>query len=435
MECFADVKLPVYILVILFGTGSWVAVNGLWVELPILVDRAAEGWSLSSYLVIIIQIANIGPLLYTIVNKIAPKSFHEKHGVFLLVVIGSAACLLLVFLWKETSYIGGYKHSTGLLFAVFLLSLVDCTSSVVFLPYMSIFKPQYITALYFGEGLSGLVPSLVALAQGVGKTICVNKTKIVNQTMNITVPQAEYIPPNFPVENFFYFLFSIMIVCGLSFTLLNYLPYCTNEHVSPNDVASHAKFINGDNSWKYKQFDATDNNGDDTSNCHCEVSIENINNQFQLKKSKYVYLLVLVCVIAALTNGILPAIQSYACIPYGSETYHLVATLSVIANPLACGLAFFLPVLSAKKITSTTMVGLALSVYILVLAAHSPTPPLVGQASGSALVVSINRKRFDQLVKPLSRHNFCCPENVCFFMSAAYISALQTRFFSWKQTI
>lgn len=400
MGCLSDVKLPVYILVILFGMGSWVAVNGLWVELPILVDRAVEGWTLSSYLVIIIQVANIGPLLYTIVHKLAPNKFHEKHGVFLLVVIGSIACLLLVFLWKDTSYIGGYKHSTGLLFAVFLLSLVDCTSSVVFLPYMSIFKPQYISALYFGEGLSGLVPSLVALGQGVGKTICVNKTKIVNQTMNITKLEEEYVQPNFPVENFFYFLFSIMIICGLSFALLNYLPYCKKEHVSSDsDIASQAKFVNGHstrNAWKYEQFDnPTEDNeqADDISDhdlgSRCEVSVDNTASCFKLTKTKFIYLLVLIAIINALTNGVLPAIQSYACIPYGSETYHLVATLSIIANPLACAAAFFLPVLSAKIISSTTSVGTALSIYILVLAAHSPNPPLVGQVSGSVLVIIV----------------------------------------------
>ena len=398
MGCLSEVKLPVYILVILFGMGSWVAVNGLWVELPILVDTAVEGWALSSYLVIIIQVANIGPLLYTIVNKLAPKHFHEKNGVFLLVVIGSAACLLLVFMWRDTSYIGGYKHSTGLLFAVFLLSLVDCTSSVVFLPYMSIFKPQYISALYFGEGLSGLVPSLVALGQGVGKTVCVNKTKMVNQTMNITTLQEEYLPPNFPVESFFYFLFSIMIICGLAFSLLNYLPYCTKEHVSSDmDVASQARFINGEiasDAWKYKSFHNPDDNNDDDNNrdadsqCHCEVSIEN-SNIFKLTKFNYIYLLVLICIINALTNGILSAVQPYATIPYGSETYHLVATLSIIANPLACCVAFFLPILSAKIISGTTSVGLLLSVYILVLAAQSPEPLLIGQTSGSVLVVSI----------------------------------------------
>ena len=400
MGCLSEVKLPVYILVILFGMGSWVAVNGLWVELPILVDTAVEGWALSSYLVIIIQVANIGPLLYTIVNKLAPKHFHEKHGVFLLVVIGSAACLLLVFMWRDTSYIGGYKHSTGLLFAVFLLSLVDCTSSVVFLPYMSIFKPQYISALYFGEGLSGLVPSLVALGQGVGKTVCVNKTKMVNQTMNITTLQEEYLPPNFPVESFFYFLFSIMIICGLAFSLLNYLPYCTKEHVSSDmAVASQARFINGEtasDAWKYKSFHNPDDNNDDDNNrdadsqCHCEVSIEN-SNIFKLTKFNYIYLLVLICIINALTNGILSAVQPYATIPYGSETYHLVATLSIIANPLACCVAFFLPILSAKIISGTTSVGLLLSVYILVLSAQSPEPLLIGQTSGSVLVVSIHK--------------------------------------------
>ena len=404
MGCLSEVKLPVYILVILFGMGSWVAINGLWVELPILVDTAVEGWALSSYLVIISQVANIGPLLYTIVNRLAPNHFHEKHGVYLLVTVGSAACLLLVFMWKDTSYIGGYKHSTGLLFAVFLLSLADCTSSVVFLPYMSIFKPQYISALYFGEGLSGLVPSFVALGQGVGKTVCVNKTEVVNQTMNITTLQEEYLPPNFPVESFFYFLFSIMIVCGLAFSLLNYLPYCTKEHVSSDmDVASQARFINGEtaeDSWKYKSFQNPDDDNEDEANrevdsqCHCEVIIEN-SNGFKLTKSNFIYLLALVFIINALTNGILSSSQPYATIPYGSETYHLVATLSMIANPLACGVAFFLPILSSKIISGTTSMGLLMAVYLLVLAAQSPDPPLIGQTSGSVLVVSTT---LDQII-------------------------------------
>lgn len=379
MDCVPDVKIAVYIIVILFGMGSWVAVNGMWVELPILVDQSPESWNLPSYITIIIQIANIGPLIYTLVNKAAPNKFHEKHGVFIIVVTGATACLLLVFLWKETSYVGGVKHSTGLLFSVFLLSLVDCTSSVVFLPYMSIFKPQYISALYIGEGLSGLVPSLVALGQGVGKTVCVNKT--INTTTNETEIVAEYVPPNFPVEDFFYFLFAIMIVCGLAFSLLHYLPYCKAEHVAFNaEVSSEVKFINAESaSYSYSEF------RNEESEVHCDISITN--NSITVSRRNFIILLVQIACINALTNGILPSVSSYATLPYGNQAYHLSATLSSIANPLACLVAFFLPVLSMWVIGSTTLSGIGIGIYVLVIATRSPTPPMAGEGLGAAIIV------------------------------------------------
>ena len=382
MACLPDVKLIVYILVILFGMGSWVAVNGLWVELPILVDQAPEKWNLPSYITVIIQIANVGPILYTIVNKISPSKFNEKHGVFLLVVLGATGSLLLVFFWKDTSYIGGVKHSTGLIFSVFLLSLVDCTSSVVFLPYMSIFKPQYISALYIGEGLSGLVPSLVALGQGVGKTVCVNKT--INQTTNETAIFPEYLEPNFPVEDFFYFLFSIMIICGLSFSLLHYLPYCKREHVNPNvDISGEVRFTNADSaSYRYTEFSRTL----DVPDVHCSISSrKTCSNTFT---GKMIWYLILIGCINAIGNGILPSVSSYANIPYGNDAYHLSATLSNIASPLTCLILLFLPVMSPGIIAGSAVVCFSLSTYILVIASQSPSPPMMQGTIGAFLIVS-----------------------------------------------
>lgn len=49
-------KPLVDVLAALFGVGAWVAINGLWVELPLLVDQLPEGWNLPSYLSVIIQV-------------------------------------------------------------------------------------------------------------------------------------------------------------------------------------------------------------------------------------------------------------------------------------------------------------------------------------------------------------------------------------------
>lgn len=39
-----------------FGLGSWIAMTGLWVELPILVQRLPERWALASQLALILQV-------------------------------------------------------------------------------------------------------------------------------------------------------------------------------------------------------------------------------------------------------------------------------------------------------------------------------------------------------------------------------------------
>ena len=58
----ASRNIYVDILAILFGISSWISINGLWVELPLLVERLPEKWALASYLSIIVQCANIGPI-------------------------------------------------------------------------------------------------------------------------------------------------------------------------------------------------------------------------------------------------------------------------------------------------------------------------------------------------------------------------------------
>lgn len=62
-------KVLVDILALLFGLGTWVGVNGIYVQLPLLVNVAPEGWSLPSHMVLIVQFANLGPILYTLYVK------------------------------------------------------------------------------------------------------------------------------------------------------------------------------------------------------------------------------------------------------------------------------------------------------------------------------------------------------------------------------
>ena len=67
MEIFIRIKSRLVLidaLAIMFGISSWISINGLWVELPLLVNELPESWSLASYLSVIVQIANLGPITY-----------------------------------------------------------------------------------------------------------------------------------------------------------------------------------------------------------------------------------------------------------------------------------------------------------------------------------------------------------------------------------
>ena len=290
-------SLQICILIALFGSGSWIAVNGLWVELPIIVKHAPEQWSLPSYLTVIISLANIGPVVYTLGNKFSPRFFRETLSIHILIVLGAFVLALLGILWKETSYIGGSKYSSALLSLSFFVAVVNCTSSVTFLPFIGKFKKEYIAVFFAGQGLSGLLPSLVALIQGAGSSMSccygsnkglvkptgntstitgnvmstVLSTGAVKPTRNTsaftgnistillsttTIPPtqnkslnilASYIcsvgsTPLFSVDGFFYFLCAMMIICELAFLGLNFLPIAKQEqasdHTSPTSEKS-----------------------------------------------------------------------------------------------------------------------------------------------------------------------------------------------------
>lgn len=59
----------VYALFLLFGCSSWIAINGIFAELPLFIDKLPEGWAINATLTLVIQGANAGPLLYFIVAR------------------------------------------------------------------------------------------------------------------------------------------------------------------------------------------------------------------------------------------------------------------------------------------------------------------------------------------------------------------------------
>lgn len=330
--------LLIHMLACAFGLGSWVAVNGLWVELPLIVNTLPEGWELPSYLTVIIQLANLGPLLVTLMHKLCPGRLKERVVIYSILSIGVLSCILLAFFWDRTTIVAGAPHSTAFFIITFFLSLVDCTSSVTFLPFMMQLPAKYITTYFIGEGLSGFIPGVVALAQGVGMAKCVNSSQTAgNHTGDdMWSLHTEYLPPNFSTEVFFFFLAAMMCISLAAFVALNKLPRTfelSTENLVPDTVASVSSGL--------------DNPAADTDRGGEKSQDEGAAERKPLLAKHSVYQLTfiyfLVVWVNAATNGVLPSVQTYSCMPYGNLAYHLSAALASVANPVACTIAMFFP--------------------------------------------------------------------------------------------
>lgn len=387
--------LLTHLLVCVFGMGSWVAINGLWVELPLLVTELPEGWYLPSYLTVVIQLANVGPLLVTLLHHFRPGCLSEVPVVFAVLVVGTVACVLFAFLWNVTSWVLGGHHSVAFIILTFLLALVDCTSSVTFLPFMSRLPTYYLTTFFVGEGLSGLLPALVALAQGSGVTTCVNVTEtsdttsspVTSRETHITqgsgstagLLQSRYLPARFPPLVFFLLLAFMMACCLLAFLLLQQqnrgrqgsVEDLLDSQVTLHSIQPREEKVEGPPGPADSGRGQGPREEKPTTHRPAQLAI----------------IYTLVAFVNALTNGVLPSVQTYSCLPYGPVAYHLSATLSSVASPLACFLSIFLPNRSLPFLGVLTVLGTGFGAYNMAMAAMSPCPLLQGHWGGEVLIV------------------------------------------------
>ncbi|CAL1279038.1 unnamed protein product [Larinioides sclopetarius] len=353
-----------------YGLGSWIAMTGLWVELPVLVQRLPEGWALASQLALFLQVANIGPILYGLFHYWWPKWVTERSATHFQLALGAVSTFLLIFTWSTT--ISGI--SVPFFILSFGLSIVDCTSSVVFLPFMANFRPCYLTPYLVGEGLSGLVPSLVAIAQGIENPECVNVTEEIfspeiggNITTEVLLPRIK--EPRFSPEWFFVILLAMVLFSWLAFILLDKLPFCQKEKV---ECFTMKEYLNQECFEMQVASLDSDNKPPKTT---------------QPSRALYLYLLFLQLWASIATFGIFPAIQPYSCLPYGDGPFHLTVTLCGVAYPAACLLAMFLEMRSVSWISWMSLAATVVSCYAMLTAIMSPHPPLLDSTAGPVLIV------------------------------------------------
>ena len=422
-------SLVTYFLFCIFGIGSWIAINGIWAEISILVLTLPECAKLPAILVVVIQVANVGPLAYTIVKYLFRRfDFKQIHlevcTVILLVVLGITSCILLALLWSETAEVFGSDHSVALIVLAFCLSLVDCTSSVVFIPFMKHFPSEYISGLYIGEGLSGVFPSIVALSQGFVKN-SINCTGSYSSIDTLGI----YFSPSV----YFVFLSVMMGLCGLAFLAINTLPM-VRKHMIPYQAHSYDTLQQegttrewdrqgskeDEKSFSDTQVDSLRENTPSAeplvmqrgsilcrnrpADSTVEPSCYQLRNVLHILQSNFIILFCL-SLLSFLTNGSLIAISAYAFIPYGNEIYHTAVNLGLLATPIA---AFVFVLVSRKSKLLTvvlTIVACLLGIYVLVAALLSPNPPLVDSVAGKILIVSPSHP--SPYTHTLHTHEYC----------------------------
>lgn len=385
-DLFGRVKyghVVVHLLVILFGTSTWIGVNGIFVELPLLVNIAPEGWNLPAYIVIATQSANVGPAIYAFLRK-CKCEMNESLCILCLLFLQIVATGLLIFLHDKTTVVAGDRHSLILFVSVFLTALVGCFSPVLFMPYLRDFDNVYIVSYFIGEGLSGVLPSAVALIQGVGeRTEC---NAVLN---NLTLKSEIRLNSGLKFSERYYFLFLtlVLVLSFVAFIILRYSPFVqSKKNLCKSNFLARTK-VQLVNYKRHSELSITADAyyTDETSKRESETNRLSINLANNLSKKLYLYILIGIC--CFFSNGFLPSIQSYSCMPYGRVAYQLSITCAQFINPLACFLTFWIMISNILVINCLSAVCLIAGSYVICVASLSPAPPLRESTIGVGLIV------------------------------------------------
>ncbi|XP_021544539.1 solute carrier family 52, riboflavin transporter, member 2 isoform X1 [Neomonachus schauinslandi] len=316
-----------HLLVALFGMGSWAAINGIWVELPVVVKELPEGWSLPSYLSVLVAVGNLGLLVVTLWRRLAPGK-SERGPIQVVQALGVVGTALLAPLWHHVSPVAGQLHSVAFLTLALVLALACCASNVTFLPFLSHLPPPFLRSFFLGQGLSALLPCVLALVQGVGHLECLPSPT------NGTLWLPHDFPERFPASTFFWVLTALLVTSAAAFQgLLLLLP-------SPPSASTA-----GPGSGLRARGPGVEEEEEEASPLQESLSRATgatPSPEPEARRLLSVHgacLLGLLAITNALTNGVLPAVQSFSCLPYGRLAYHLAVVLGSAANPLACFLA------------------------------------------------------------------------------------------------
>ncbi|CAF0836294.1 unnamed protein product [Didymodactylos carnosus] len=355
-----------YGLIIILNLSTWMDINGLWIELPVMVQNTPEKWALPSTLALVISLGNIFPLIIILLRWWLRNRFTEIPVMYIIIVVGIIACTGIGFGWKIRMFVFGAERSICLIIAVFLLAALDCSSSLVFIDYMKRFHPSYLTAMFFGESLTAILPTFLALLQGVGgEIICRRNNSLTDQF------EPFYSEPRFSVSIMFYLLSSIIACSLIAFLILRWTSVVYIADALPKLMANG--YI-------------TDDNGEFLVNSDHKTP----RRQSANLKTKQFFLLLFICIISAsFIFGILPTLITYALLPYGQKAFYYCIILGPLAFPLAAFLSMKFPTVSTTRIVSGCITGCFGCIYIIIIAFQSPCPIMSDTVHGGVIIIGI----------------------------------------------
>lgn len=361
----------VHILAAAFGMASWLAVNGVWVELPLLVNQMPESWNLASQMSIVIQLANIGPLVVTLMDLKCNRYLKLEPLIYVLLVIGVISQLLLCFFWDHP--LNGRSIPFFILF--FATSVVDCTSSVSFIPFMSRLQTRFLQSYFLGEGLSGFIPAVIGLIQGVGNVDCDGESPIYGEAL-------------FGVNEFFIMLSVLCFISLLAFwAISNY----SRDYFVEDAISSGTNYSEmSDQPLANQREEAIDYKSPDVTVIGFSVFPDHLDEADSLENNRnedFRILYALLFILCFFSNGFVPSISTFIAMPYGVKAYHASTILNTVANPIACIIANFKPIVSRRVFYLTFFITMVIMGFNIFLALSSPCPILVDTMAGSSIMV------------------------------------------------
>nr|XP_012615730.1 solute carrier family 52, riboflavin transporter, member 2 isoform X2 [Microcebus murinus] len=337
---------------------------------------ACGGWSLPAYLSVCVALGNLGLLVVTLWRRLTLDK-GERVPIQVVEVLSMLGTALLAALWYHVAPVAGQLHSVAFLALALVLAMACCASNVTFLPFLSHLPPPFLRSFFLGQGLSALLPCVLALAQGVGRLECPPAP-----TNGTPGPPLDF-PEHFSASTFFWALTALLITSAAAFQgLLLLLP---SPPSAPKGGPGPGLQVGapGAEEEEEKEVSLLQEPPSQVAGTTSGPDPE----AYRLFSAHSACLLGLLAVTNALTNGVLPAVQSFSSLPYGRLAYHLAVVLGSAANPLACFLAMGVLCRSLAGLSGLSLLGMLFGAYLMALAVLSPCPPLVGTSAGVVLVV------------------------------------------------
>ena len=172
----------------------------------------------------------------------------------------------------------------------------------------------------------------------------------------------------YSTEVFFGLLTLMMMICSLSFIFINHAPIAKKYHIkytvaresirSKHTTEEERQHVcDGNASPQEGNADSKMKSGSVSGAEIVFASKQGLIEDIcgKLTKPMFIYCMIVIFLVNAISNGVVPSVSSFISLPYGQLAYHLAATLGSMANPLACLIAMFYPTKSLKGVGVLTL--------------------------------------------------------------------------------